>query len=320
MHAFPKGVMCKPESAEFDATIQCPTKSIAKCPTTDGCTTETQFNLRSDHRALIREAVSGNSYRLGQTVFNGFDNILHSSNDHFHSSNNQHSPDHVLTSRTSSLANASKEQPGSSFTMSHSPVHSSVALDWAATCAMKRHTEPARPNRTSRFGQPVGCEPNAIRTRLPLGQSAAHSHPHPFSSYLLHSSRSPCNSHPAVDSASPTKLSHTTSSSHSAKLSPCSPKATKPNSATISPKMSRHAAPITSFLIILFCLLQLLANGVQAASTAFDFQNNQADNSIVYQGTSNQKILTAATSNPLAAFLFRSSYSHLLAASRAIAA
>lgn len=300
MHAFPKGVMCKPESAEFDATIERTnqTKSIAVCHHADRCTSTagTQVSLRSDHQpsAVTCDEISGYSYRFSQNDFTGFDDNFHNSNNYTHLS-----PNHALTSRTSSLANASNEQAGSSFKMSHSPVHSPPTLDWAAKSRMKRHIEPARPNRTSRLGQPIGlgerCEPGAIRTRSPpaVSQPFTSSHSHPFSFYLLNSSCS-CNSHPAVDgSASPstrssTKLSQATKSPHPARLSACSPKATKPNSATTSPKVkaSYAASSIASSFIILFCLiLQLLANGVQAASTAFDYQNNQADNSIVYQGT-----------------------------------
>lgn len=42
----------------------------------------------------------------------------------------------------------------------------------------------------------------------------------------------------------------------------------------------------SSLLILLFCLIQIIIN-VNAASTAFDYQNNQPDNSIVYQGILN---------------------------------
>lgn len=277
MHAYPKGVMCVPESAiSFAANERTnQTKSIVDL-LSDRCTAVASSNCRlpSDHRSSVEtgtcDEISSDRPRQSNRC---------------NSSNGQPVSSDKAPSGTDSLANASNKRAcSSSFQMSHSSVHQ---LDSAAKSSMRPDAHrSAEPNRTSRFGQSTNDEPRAVALP-PIHQPATCSHsPPPFSFYLLNSSSS-CNSHPATRSSPPstsscylttTKLSH--SSSHSPKLSPCSPKATKPN----SPIIGKQAASASSFIIIALLCLILQLVGVQAASTAFDYQN-QADNSIVYQGT-----------------------------------
>ena len=266
MHALPKGVMCELESAELaaiDRTNQ--TKSIG--------------DLLID-RPSDRQSGAGSCEEIS------------SSHNNLNGSNAFTSP-----GESASLANASNEP--TLCRMSHLPVHSSLALDSAAKSSMKRNGESAGPNRTDRFGRPDD-EPRAVRSALPpTNQPATCSHPS-FSSYLLSASlksSAPCSSHPAVArrlSPPPTRSFHSAKLSHpTPHPASCSPKATKPNSIGKLVKASRSSI---AFSLIINLILQLLANDVQAASTAFDYQNNQADNSIVYQGTRALLIIRRADS------------------------
>ena len=281
MHAFPQGVMCESERVEFAIKCTNQTKSIVD-PLIDSCTA---VDLRSsDRQADTCDRVSPNRPDI------------------------KNAP-----SGTRSLANASNEPVCfTSFKMSHTPVHSALVLDSAAKSSMKRNTKSAESNRTSRFE--LRDELPAVRRTLPPNHPPATCSHRSFSSYLLNSSSS-CNSHPAVPvRSSPTRSPYLTKSSHitksphpqPAKLSP--PAATKPNSpingkqvkaSSCASYASTCASSIgTTRILILFCLiLQLIANGVQAASTAFDYQNNQADNSIVYQGTKHSLIVSNHSTN-----------------------
>ena len=148
-------------------------------------------------------------------------------------------------------------------------------------CSRRMMNNPTRTPDSAEFGLKRIMHPPANqannhhhRTCPQTDHSAVHSHA--FSSYLLNSSSS------SSSGDSPSSVARPTESTN----------ATKPN-LRVKKLNYNLSSSLSSSIVILFCLIQLIANGtnVLAASTAFDYQNsnpnNQPDkdpNSIVYQG------------------------------------